>query len=87
MMFKTTNGMAPTYLQDMFTSNIGRSVCNLRTSRYILALPVAKTDYYRKSFAYTEAKVWNLLPEEMRSERSLSAFKNKLASLTIPIEP
>ena len=68
MMFKIMNGMTPSYLEDIFTRNIGRSVYNLRISRRDLALPAVKTDYYRNSFAYTGAKVWNALPEEMKYE-------------------
>ena len=45
MVFKIMGGMTPAYLAQMFSSNIGRSVYNLRTSRWNLALPAAKTDY------------------------------------------
>ena len=43
MMFKIKNGMAPAYLKDIFTRNIGRSVYNLRISRSNLALPAGGT--------------------------------------------
>ena len=86
MMFKIMNGMTPPYLQDIFTRNIGRSVYNLRISRRDLALPAVKTDYYRNSFAYTGAKVWNALPEEMKYEKSMRAFKNKLESLNLSVD-
>ena len=66
MMFKIMNGMTPAYLEDIFTRNIGRSVYNLRISRRNLALPAVKTDYYRNSFAYAGAKIWNALPDEMK---------------------
>ena len=86
MMFKIMNGMAPEYLEDIFTRNIGRSVYNLRISRRNLALPVVKTDYYWNCFAYTGAKVWNALPEEMKYEKSMGAFKHKLESLNLSID-
>ena len=35
-MFKIINGIAPTYVQDIFASKIGRSVYNGKTSRYNL---------------------------------------------------
>ena len=35
------NGITPVYLAEMFSTNIGRSVYNLRTSRWNLALPAA----------------------------------------------
>ena len=43
MMFKIMNGMTPAYLEDTFSNNIGKSVYNLRTSRWNLALPAVKT--------------------------------------------
>ena len=34
--------------------------------------------YYRKGSAYTGAKVWNALPDEIKCERSIGAFKDRL---------
>ena len=75
MMFKNFNGMNPAYLEGIFSSNIGRSIYNLRTSRWNLALPTVKTNYYRNSFAYSGAKVWNALPDDLVGEKSIGAFK------------
>ena len=86
MMFKIMNGMTPAYLEDIFTRNIGRSVYNLRISRRYLALPAVKTDYYADSFAYTGAKIWNALPDEMKYEKSNRALKRKLESLNLSID-
>ena len=86
MMFKIMNGMTPAYLEDIFTRNIGRSVYNLRISRRNLALPAVKTDYYRNSFAYTGAKIWNALPDELKYEKSMRTFKRKLESLNLSID-
>ena len=76
MMFKIMNGMTPAYLEDIFTRNVGRSVYNLKISRRNLALPAVKTDYYRNSFAYTRAKIWNALPDEMKYEKSIRGLLN-----------
>ena len=86
MMFKIINGMTPVYLKDMFSKNIGTSCYNLRTSREDIALPRARTDYYRNSFAFTGAKIWNSLPNDLKCERSLESFKNKLKSLNLCID-
>ena len=85
MMFKIMNGMTPAYLEDIFSNKIGRWVYNLRTSRWNQALPVVKTDYYRNSFAYTGAKVWNTLPDDMKCEKFMAAFNNKLGYLNLSI--
>ena len=45
---------------------------------WILALFYLLTLCYRKSFAYTVAKVWNALPDEIKCERSIGAFKDRL---------
>lgn len=64
MMFKIMNGMTPAYLESIITRNLGRSFYNLRISRRNLTLPAVKAEYYRNSFAYTRAKIWNALPDE-----------------------
>ena len=71
MMVKIFNGMTPAYLEEIFSSNIRRSIYNLRTSRWNLALPAVKTSYYRNSFAYTGAKVWNALPDDLKGKKSI----------------
>ena len=45
MMFKNFNGMTLAYLEGIFSSNIGRSIFNLRTSRWNLSSPAVKTNY------------------------------------------
>ena len=41
-MFKIINGVTPTYLAEMFLSNIRQSLYNPKTSRWNLALPAVK---------------------------------------------
>ena len=55
--------MTPRYLKEMFSVRPGASVYDLRTSQDDIAIPRARTDYYRKSFAITVAKIWNALPK------------------------
>ena len=86
MMFEIVNGMTPRYLKDIFSARPGASVYNLRTSLDDIAIPRARTDYYRKSFAFTGAKIWNALPNNMKSELSFETFRNKLKSLDLSID-
>ena len=86
MMFKIVNGMTPRYLKDIFSARPGASVYNLRTSQDDIAIPRARTDYYRKSFAFTGGKIWNALPNNMKSELSFETFRNKLKSLDLSID-
>ena len=74
MMYKTTNGMAPKYMEDMFSQYAGNLAYNLRTFCKNVALPQAKTDYYRNSFALTGAKLWNSVPNDIKDESSMETF-------------
>ena len=80
MMFKVVNGLCPTYLSDMFTFNNSLNDYSLRSSRTNLELPKNRTNYYKNSFAFSGAKVWNALPSNLKEEASLERFKTKLKS-------
>ena len=71
-MFKIVNRMTPHYLKDIFSARPGASVYNLITSQDDFATPSARTDYYRKSFAFTGAKISNALPNDMINPSSPS---------------
>ena len=86
MMYKFVNGLAPAYLNDMFEADTGVTNYNLRNSNKNLALPRARTDYYRKSFAFTGAKIWNSLPHSLKEEQSIETFKTKLKSLDLLVK-
>ena len=45
-----------------------------------------KTNYYQNSFDYAGAKVWNALPDDLKGEKSIGAFKNKLESVDLSID-
>ena len=85
-MFKILNGMAPAYMEDLFKQETGLNVYNLRASHKNIALPKTRTDYYRKRFAFTGAKLWNALPKNLKEERSLEVFKTKLKNVDLSIE-
>ena len=78
MMFKIVNGMAPPYLVDMFSRKHSNKAYHMRGSNQDLQLPKANTNYYRNSFAFTGTEVWNSLPIELKEQKSLNSFINKL---------
>ena len=43
-----------------------------------LQIPKAKTDLFKKTFTYSEPKVWNELPFSLRQASSLNALKTKV---------
>ena len=53
-MFKSLNGLAPLYLQDLFSERH-----TLRDSFRKLNLPKPRTDYLKRSFGYSGALLWN----------------------------
>ena len=82
MMLQIMNGMTPAY---------NPSVFSLRILRRNLALPAVtyKTDYHRNSFAYTGAKIWNALPDEINHTKSHAwefFLKHNLESVTLSID-
>ena len=75
MMYKIVHGLAPEYLTEMFTFQ-----CSLKF-KLNFDLPVNRTDYYNSSFAFTGAKLWNSLPDELKHEPSLKRFIKRLEHL------
>ena len=57
MMYKIVNGLVPSYMADMFSSQYGSQVYNLRNSTLNFEIPNARTELYRNSFAFTGAKI------------------------------
>ena len=78
MMFKIVNRLTPKYLQEIFCQNACSRLYCLRQPALNFDLPACKTDYYKNSFAFTGAKLWNLLPNELKFITSVNVFKNKL---------
>ena len=77
MMFKSLNGLAPVYLQDLF-SDERHTDYDMRDSLHKLNLPKPRTDYLKRSFGYNGALLWNSLPENITAIRSIGQFKKKI---------
>ena len=73
MMFKSLNGLAPVYLQDLFSErNTDYDYdydydYDLRDSFRKFNLPKPCTDYLKRSFGYNGALLWSSLPENIRA--------------------
>ena len=74
MMFKSLNGLAPVYLQDLFSERH----TDMRDSLPKLNLPKPRTDYLKRSFGYSGALLWNSLSENIRATRSIGQFNKKI---------
>ena len=71
-MFKILNGLPPLYLSELFTHS-----ASLHDYGH-LALPKSRIDFYRHSFTFTGAKIYNDLPNSLKTESSLKKFISKL---------
>ena len=70
IVFKSINGLAPTYLSTLFTRNSAREIVNLRNRETDLLAPRMKTSNGQKAFSFRGAKVWN----ELKQASPLSAY-------------
>ena len=50
----------------------------LRDSENKLKVPFPRTNYYKNSFSYSGATLWNSLPLQARKAESLGVFKRLL---------
>ena len=79
VVYKSLNGLAPNYLSSKFIqrSDVITSY-NLRDSDNKLAIPLPRTNYYKNSFGYSGAVLWNSLPSAARQATSLTNFRRLL---------
>ena len=71
--YKALNGIAPKYISDLV------KYCNLSGSRLpSLQTYVSKTSYGDRAFISCAAKLWNGLPESIRTSASVDIFKGRL---------
>ena len=75
--FKFMNGQAPNYLANRF--NIKNSGYALRGYKN-LSIPKPRIEFYKRSFSYCGATLWNSLPDAIKSSCNLSQFKKKYSS-------
>ena len=74
LMYKIKNGLAPTYLSELFTPQ--ESNYDMRDSNKF-ALPKYNTvKFGRNSFRYYGAKLWNQIPVNIKNSSSPNSFKS-----------
>ena len=81
MVFKSLHGLAPSYMEDMFTftSEI-RDRVTRGNSQHNLYVPKPNLEVFRSSVQYRGACLWNSLPLQIKSATTLSSFKDKCRS-------
>ena len=76
MVYKALHGLAPDYLKTKFQER--QATYTLRDSENKLKVPFPRTNYYKNSFSYSGATLWNSLPLQARKAESLGVFKRLL---------
>ena len=82
VMYKTLNYMVPVYLRDHFKISSINQAYYFTNRILCLSLPRAQTEIWKKRFAFSEAKLWNELPEEVKCCNSLHIIKKRMSSHT-----
>ena len=76
--YKSLHGLAPEYMQLMFTKMSENGSRSLRNTDTDLRIPRFATSYGQRSLSYRGVKVWNKLSTEIANAYSLAIFKNFL---------
>ena len=76
--YKSLHGLAPEYMQLMFTKLSENNSRSLRNTDTDLKIPRFATSYGQRSFSYRGVTVWNKLSTEIKNAPSLATFKNLL---------
>ena len=77
MVFKALDDLTPDYLSSIFTERSTPGYV-LRDSTNKLNVPLPSTNDLKRSFSYRGATLWNILPCNLRQEKSLNRFKQLL---------
>ena len=81
MVYKSLNCLAPDYMSSKFIlRNDLFNSYNLRDSENKLAVPLPRTNYYRNSFCYGGAVLWNNMPTDVRQAKSFTGFLKLLTA-------
>ena len=78
IVFKSINGLAPTYFSTLFTRKSTRVIVYLRNRETDRLAPRMKTSNGQEAFSFRLSKVWNELEYEVKLAPSLSNFNCRL---------
>ena len=74
--YKCLHGLNPDYMRQMIevkSVNYG-----LRNANFLVQPPVKTSAYGLRSFSYYGPKIWNMLPNHMKTITNISEFKTAL---------
>ena len=77
-MYKSVNGLVPTYISDLIPLSVGEiSTYTLRNQKGI-TVPFCRTDISRKSISPSFVLAWHSLDIELHNSPPMASFKYKL---------
>ena len=77
--FKALNNLTPAYISDLLSPMSETHSLSLRSSdNGLLSIPRSRSALYDRSFTYSASKLWNSLPQTLRTTSSLNEFKTGL---------
>ena len=77
--YKALNNLAPAYISGLLKPVSETHTRSLRSSENgLLSVPRSRTALYDRSFSYSASKLWNALPQSIRTKPSLKSFKTSL---------
>ena len=79
LIFKAVNGMLPKYISDLFV--VRNNVKCLRGTNKLVVPRKRTSNFGLKSTTFIGAKVWNSLPDKLRSTKILKEFKKAVREL------
>ncbi len=84
LVYKALNELAPNHISDMFTLTRDTNIYPTRsTTTDKLNVPRVKKQVFTQSLQFNGAKLWNSLPQSLRSATSLGVFKNGCKALML----
>ena len=76
-MYKSKNEIAPGYLSNLIVSANNKESYDTRcSSSDNFLVPKPNTELYKSSFSFSGPKVWNSLPNEIKTSKTVFEFKN-----------
>ena len=78
-MYKTRNGLNPSFMQEIFCDNT--TYHNLRNNNEFFQLRVRSVNNGTESVRFKGPQLWQMLPRTIRNSQSLCQFKTKIQRL------
>ena len=77
--YKALNNLTPSNISNLLTPLSEKHSFSLRSSEIgLLCIPRSRSALYDRSFSHSASKIWNSLPQDIRTKSSLNAFKTCL---------